>query len=262
MNIPYERMIRFMEMALVLALVLMLGRNVWPFVNGSHTALAPKLAVSEDVSSAGSAKIDTSVLRRFDLFYRKDVATKKTVAETAPETTLDLKIFGMRADLNGDSSSAIIQTPDQKQAAYFIGDEIIPGVTLSSVEIDYVIIDRNGVTERLSRQTDDSEAGSILSSIESGPLAFKAADMLNDLRFFPHREGKEVLGYKIRGRRASMIEKYGFQRNDIITAINGEDLTQNIVNLPNLWKNLKKARYASIQIIRDDTPMTIEVNLQ
>ena len=58
------------------------------------------------------------------------------------------------------------------------------------------------------------------------------------------------------------LEKYGFERGDIITSINGEDLTQQQVNLPMLWKNLKQARYANIQIIRNDVPMTIEVNLQ
>jgi len=170
----------------------------------------------------------------------------------------------MRAQIGGDTdtSSAIIQTPDNKQATYFIGDEIIPDVTLKSVDIDYVILDRNGVSERLSRQgrkEGDTGAGSI---VAPSTLSYKAADMLNDLRFYPHREGREMVGYKLRSRRGGSLEKYGFKRDDIITAINGEDLAQKQVNLPNLWKNLKQARFASIQIIRDDLPMTVEVNLR
>ena len=168
----------------------------------------------------------------------------------------------MRADIGGESSSAIIQKPDDKQSSYFIGDEIIPGVILERVDIDFVILDRNGIKERLSRQGKAESDNNLKQAIEMAARAFKAQDMINDLRFYPHREGREVLGYRMRSRRGQSLDKYGFKQNDLITAINGESLAQRQVNLPMIWKNLKQARYASIQIIRDDMPMTIEVNLQ
>ncbi len=253
---------------LVLELVL-LAILLWALIVTILPVLAAKRVVipasrqniwNPDISEVKS--IDSSILHTFDPFHRDAPVSSAPTSISAPETTLDLKVFGMRADIGGNSSSAIIQTPDNKQASYFLGDEIIPGVTLKQVEIDYVILNRNGVLERLSRQGKAEDEQNIMLALAAKTLSFKAADLINDVRFYPHREGRNVIGYRIRARRGGALEKYGFQSRDMITAINGESLTQNQVNLPALMKNLKQARYASIQIIRDDVPMTIEVNLQ
>ena len=86
--------------------------------------------------------------------------------------------------------------------------------------------------------------------------------MINVLHFYLHRKGRTAIGCKLRARRGLSVEKYGFKQNNIITAINGENMAQSNINTPNTLKNLKQARYASIQIIRNDMPMTIEMNLQ
>ena len=258
-----EQGLRVVEIALTLALVLLLVKIAMVFMPAGQKAIpATPIAISAPTGEA-TGVLDTSILASFDPFHRESTAVVAgPVQESAPETTLNLRVFGMRADLLGDTSSAIIQTPDQKQATYFIGDEIIEGVTLKSVDIDYVILDRNGVFERLSRQGRTEEETSAGLTLTPSTMTFKASSMINDLRFFPHREGRRVIGYKVMARRGGALDEYGFKRNDIITSINGEDLTQTRVNLPRMFKNLRLARYASIQIIRDDIPMTIEVNLQ
>ncbi len=252
-----------LELALLAVLLLVLANVILPGLASKRVVIPAtgQNTLNLDVSQIKS--INSAVLRTFDPFHRDMPVATGPMAISAPETTLDLKVFGMRADIGGDSSSAIIQTPDNKQASYFLGDEIIPGVTLKQVEIDYVILDRNGVLERLSRQgkTQDEQLESAL-VFAATTLSFKAADLINDVRFYPHREGRNVIGYRVRARRGGALEKYGLQSRDMITAINGESLTQSQVNLPALMKNLKQARYASIQIIRNDMPMTIEVNLQ
>ncbi|PHS36745.1 MAG: hypothetical protein COA91_11905 [Robiginitomaculum sp.] len=253
-----------LELVLLAVLLVVLAKAVLPTLAAKRLVIP---ASGQNLANPGMTRvkpIDSSVLHTFDPFYRDNPVSNTPITLSAPETTLDLKVFGMRADLGGDTSSAIIQTPDNKQDSYFLGDEIIPGVTLKQVEIDYVILDRSGVLERLSRQgkTADEQSAAMAMTFAAKTLNFKAADLINDVRFYPHREGRQVMGYRVRARRGGALEKYGFQPRDMITAINGESLTQNQVNLPALMKNLKQARYASIQIIRDDMPMTIEVNLQ
>ena len=215
-------------------------------------------------TSLKTKPVDLAILSDFDPFYGDPQAKPQTKVEDAPETTLNLKVFGMRADLSGESSGAIIQTPDGKQNTYYIDDEIIPGVVLKRVDIDYVILDRNGVSERLSRQgktlEDQKSAGTVNVSLDV--LNYKASELIDDLRFYPYRRDGEVLGYRVSSRRGAQLDEYGFKRNDIITAINGQSLTQNIVNMPALWKNFRLARYATIDIIRDEKPMTIQVNLK
>jgi len=260
------RFIRLLEIALVIAIIAVFGTFVWSLVGAPQTGLAPKsLTVSTAVPGTKARMLDSKVLTSFDPYHRdaKAPTPMPIKAEMAPETTLNLKVFGMRADLEGGSSSAIIQTPDNKQASYYLGEEIIPGVTLETVEIDYVILNRDGTLERLSRQgKSEDETGAPIVQVSIDTLSFEAKDFINDIRFFPARDGRKVLGYKIRSQRGVSLTNYGLEKNDIITSINGQDLAQKQVNLPALFKNLKTARYATIQIIRDDMPMTIEVNLQ
>lgn len=255
------------EVGLCLLLAFLLIKLVMVFVLTTDTSLDPKLDAAPIINTSSVSDISNSkILSEFDFFFhdQSEVIVQR-VEENVAETTLNLKVFGMRADLDGESSSAIIQTPDLKQSTYYIDDEIIPGVHLQSVDIDYVILDRNGVSERLSRQgrtEDDLKLGIGSVTFEDGALAFKATEMINNLRFYPQREGREVIGYRVLARRGNTLEAYGFEQNDIVTAINGQDLTLARVNLPNLWKDFRLARYASIQVLRDGNPVTIEVNLK
>lgn len=255
------------EIGLGLLLMYLLAKMVVAFIMPVEPVLAPKLDVAAAVETVSDQSIASSnILGEFDFFHRNRAASNVAPVEASvAETTLNLKVFGMRADLGGTSSSAIIQTPDLKQTTYYIGEEIIPGVILQRVEIDYVILDRNGVNERLSRQgrtEDETKLATNSVTIESATIAFKASEMINNLRFYPQREGREVIGYRVLARRGNTLEAYGFKQNDIITSINGADMTQARVNLPNLWKNFKLARYASIQVLRNGSPVTIEVSLK
>jgi len=220
---------------------------------------------STSIGQALKHKVNSLILEQFDPFHRETtVPSVKVAVQKISETRLNLKVYGMRADLGGDSSSAIIETPDKKQAAYFIGDEIIPGVILEHVEIDYVILDRNGEKERLSREGREERLGALgrTITVSQATLSFKARDMINNLSFYPYRQGANVLGYQVRSHRGSALEDFGFQRDDIITSIYGQSLTSNMVNLPLLWKDFMLAPRATIQIIRDGVPMSIEVNLK
>jgi len=263
LDISEVKPILLLEIALAAVLVLVLAKAVLPLLSQKQVLIPPSGVQSQTVA-ANTPQIDTSILTKFDPFHRDakpSMGTPEFVA-SAPETKLDLDVYGMRADIGGETSSAIIRTPDDEQATYFVGDEIIPGVVLERVDIDFVILDRGGVKERLSRQGKEESKQAVRQAAAMAALSYKAQDMINDLRFYPHREGREVIGYRMRSRRGQSLDEYGFKENDLITAINGESLSQSRVNLPMLWKNLKQARYASIQIIRDDMPMTIEVNLQ
>jgi len=258
------QLILIAELLLAAILLFLIAKIAFLFVKPGSGQVIPPSNAQQEMTSGSVAAVDSSVLVDFDIFHRDQTGIVIVQTNSAPETTLDLKVFGMRADLSGENSSAIIETPDGKQWTYLVGDEIIPGVTLKSVEIDWVILDRNGADERLSRQGKTEDEQSAVSTVALNTLAFPAAEFIKDVRFYPHREGQRVVGYRVMPQRSGRkkLAEYGFERGDIITAINGEDMTQSLVNMPNILKNLKLARYANIQIIRDDVPMAIEVNLK
>jgi general secretion pathway protein C len=64
-------------------------------------------------------------------------------------TSLDLALYGIRQDEASGRGSAIIATPDGVQRSFAVGEEIVPGVTLTAVAFDSVTISRGGVTEQL-----------------------------------------------------------------------------------------------------------------
>ncbi len=242
----------------------------------------------------GNNKIDISVLTRFNPFEAKEAGKeilKKPleiqVEIQAPETSLNLRVFGMRTDLAGGSSSAIIQTADGKQRTYYIGDEIMPGVSLHHVDIDYVILQTSAGLERLSRQgkeqnkTDDGLpkartnqqnsqktaairqvlAGQSAQAMEIVPSS-DAAEFVKNIRMVPAYKGRKKLGFRIVSKRTKSLAKYGFMPNDIITSVNGHNLTDNQVNIPEILNTLKSARYISFQIIRNGAPASVELVLQ
>lgn len=91
-----------------------------------------------------SAQSRVALFTNFDPFFRNGpVATGNVV------TSLQLTLYGIRMNLGSGLGSAILAGADGVQDSFAVGDEIMPGVTLDSVQFDHVIIDRGGVKESL-----------------------------------------------------------------------------------------------------------------
>ena len=86
----------------------------------------------------------TARLGDFDPFFRLAGAGGPVAV-----TGLNLRLFGTREDQATGRGSAIIALPDGVQSSYGVGEEIMPGVTLTAVAADNVTISRNGVMEQL-----------------------------------------------------------------------------------------------------------------
>ena len=64
-------------------------------------------------------------------------------------TSLNLKLYGVREDRATGRGSAIIALPDGRQLSFAVGEEIMPGVTLTAVGFDNVTISRGGTAEQI-----------------------------------------------------------------------------------------------------------------
>jgi general secretion pathway protein C len=87
---------------------------------------------------------DASVLASFDPFFRLDGTTGPTLV-----TSLNLKLYGVREDRATGRGGAIIALPDGRQMSFVVGEEVMPGVTLTAVGFDNVTISRNGTAEQI-----------------------------------------------------------------------------------------------------------------
>jgi type II secretion system protein C len=140
------------ETALTIAIAWFAASFFWLLISG-NTPL-PQATNTISVASPQTARSlnnNFDTLTQFDPFNRTITAPSTPKAQdAAPETSLDLKLFGVRQSFDEKADgSAIIRTPDQKEYVFTVDDEIIDGVTLSAIYATHVEITRAGLRESL-----------------------------------------------------------------------------------------------------------------
>lgn len=189
----------------------------------------------------------------FDPFH--PAFTSLAVEHQAPDTALDLQLFGIRSGVGG---GAIIQTPDNAQHTYKTGDEIIDGVRLRAIKTNYVVLSQNGRLERLAF---DKASGQGL-PVSTARLAegLDAQSFLTAVTLTRAIKDGRTIGYEIRPRNTAVsLGQFGLQNGDILTAIGEEDLTLGRPEFGLLFAELNSAHSISISIIRNGHPVTVKM---
>ena len=177
----------------------------------------------------------TDVLRGFDPFFRLSGANDKPQAITP----LPLTLFGVRINEATGSGSAIIQTADNVQNDFAVGDEIMPGATLKAVAFDHVEIDRGGMIENLyidqskpvTMVTPTPAAAPPPPALPSNQQSINSRGIsLSQLRsgigFIPRIDKGKVSGLVVRPNGdGSVFAKAGLQQGDIVSEVMGEPVT-------------------------------------
>lgn len=232
-----------------------LAKAVIVFLAPESAWVAPKFASGPIASgvSTSTANYDFS----FDPFHRDMPVVVADIGGDAPETTLNLKLKGYRA---ADDGTAILMTPDNKQAVYKIGDEIIANVVLKAVTSEYIVLSQNG---RLERLTYENNKTSVLSSAAIAPVAAEALSLeflLSAVNLVPEMQGGKILGYKIMPKSAGLdLSSVKLQSGDVITQVGNVDLTKGTPDLGRLMRTMKASKTASITLIRGGQKMTVKV---
>jgi general secretion pathway protein C len=197
---------------------------------------APVGPVGAWTSASGQApRADGAVLAAFDPFFRLSAGGPVVI------TSLNLKLTGVREDRATGRGAAIIQLPDGRQLNFMVGEEIMPGVTLTAVGFDNVTISRGGTPEQIF--IDESQPATIAGGdpnsttpvppgtqpqlvTPQGPQA-SPGNMAGAINFMPRLAGGGVNGVMVTpgndGGRA--FSAAGFQPGDVIVAVNGQRVT-------------------------------------
>jgi general secretion pathway protein C len=161
----------------------------------------------------------------------------------APETKLNLTLRGVFATGDADGV-AIIARGSGKSELFTVGDAIPGGATLKDVLADRVILERNKQLETL-RMPEQSER---LIDFEEPPAGrgavtptaataaslsqFRTEAMRNPrklgevVRIEPAQENGQLVGYRLTPRgNPELFNALGLQAGDIVTQVNGVDLT-------------------------------------
>lgn len=239
---------RVVEAALILLLLVQAGRLVWLFA-----APTPQAVESRPLS-----EIDLGVLSRFDAFFRNGGGG----AEAAPSDGGGLTLFGVRADGAG-GGSAIIGLADGRQVSVGAGEEVEPGLTLSAVAPDHVMLSRGGAPFRLDFPDMASGAASAAPATAAQPAATapepaSAEGVVVDPQRLIAQAGlrPRIQGLRIKGLTVSAsgdggeLRNAGLRSGDVILSVNGAALNSPQA-LAALRGQLADAPSAQIQFERD-----------
>ncbi|MDX2143254.1 MAG: type II secretion system protein N [Rhodospirillaceae bacterium] len=159
---------------------------------------------------------------------------------TAPETALNLELFGVRAGANGAQGSAIIRRPDGTQDAFSPGQDILDGVVLEQIFPDRVTIRRLGIRESLPLDKRRAASAPALAAQPGDPATASTAEQTEPTRrridyFAPElfaaieltpgvaSDGTRGLVMRARGDN-DMLRSAGFEPGDVLIAVNGQSV--------------------------------------
>ncbi|MBT4995797.1 MAG: hypothetical protein HOM88_04935 [Hellea sp.] len=264
---------RFINLLIVCAIFYLLAKSTISFISPSSAWVPLRL----DIKNSESSLIPDKETFKFEVdpFNRKltdGPITQMQIVQDAPETTLNLVLTGM---ISGPNGIAILKKSDEKQKSYKVGELIYPGVVLQSVQKNYIIIDVDGKIQRLtfnreeitglSYRNDDlkSNKGLNKESLVTRSSDFDVDLLFQNLSLRRVSEAGKLRGYSIKQNQPNMdLTKFGFLKEDIITAIDGVDITSGSPNFVKLFEQSRKSGNVVMTIIRNGKTKKIKIGLQ
>ena len=283
---------------LVLYLLAFAAELTWRLIpNGESGNQLQATGVSaESVSTSGSTRINLAKLKKLNLFG--DLDAKEEVVQqqvtAAPETRLNLTLSGVVATNEPSIAAAIIENRGL-QNTYGINDKI-DGTNAELVEVyaDRVIIKNGPARETLMLDgIDYSQKGPVNSNRQQPEQMKITRDMVKEkprpspapvrsvpeeviestqqLRENPagftdfisisrHMQDGQIVGFKIApGKKPGLFKKAGFVAGDIVTEINGLDLTDPEQALEALAE-LREAPFLQLTIDRGEELLTFDLD--
>ncbi|WP_371395733.1 type II secretion system protein N [Fretibacter rubidus] len=245
-----------LTLALGVVLVFFLTKAVMTYIAPVSVWVTPVTSKAPISTQSRQAAKDFSL--SFDPFHRTAAVQtpRGDIGGDAPETTLNLTLVGRRA---GDNGTAILVTPDRKQAVYSVGDEIINGVTLKAVNPDFIVLSLDGRLERLTFNQ-DAKTGLLSAPVNVPNTNLTPAMLLDSIRLNRVDRDNRLVGFRVSSKTdAVKLSQFGLQDGDIITRIGDEDLTLGRPEISYIARDLAKVRSVKLSILRGDKPVTVTV---
>jgi len=252
-----------------------------------HLSYTP-LPVTHALSAEGGAQVASVDVVALNLFGRPGVVkrTPKRRPEKIVDTNLKLTLRGILASNDVGFARAIIADDrSRKEDLYRIGAKVPGGAELKEVNVDHIVLSRNGRLEKLRLPKSKISGGS---SLVKRSRQSSSASASQDRRLDPNASIREVrdslmkdpqslatlmtaepqidangkvAGFKLgRGQDARMLRRFGLRRGDIVTSVNGIKL-DGMNKLPELMKVLPTAQELSIEYTRRGQSRSVVLNM-
>lgn len=274
---------------LVIYIVFALANIIWQ-VSPAPTSPKIPLQVTTQQGTLPAQTNSISDLITLNIFGEANNNTVQPISKItdAPETKLNLVLTGVVASTTEDDGAAIIANRN-KQNTYGIGDKVEgTQATLHRVFADRVIISNRGAKETLMLDGIDFSKMSAPTNRTNDTITFPAntnipksvvkqiaqpsAASIAQLRAAPEkfidfinvapvREEGELRGYRVSpGKEKALFTDSGLKAGDIITYINGLDLTRPREAVEAM-QALRQADSLELALLRNNQPMTLSLSL-
>lgn len=201
----------------------------------------------------------------FDPFTRTALQANGEVAVTS----LNLTLFGTRVNEFSGSGSAILAGADGVQQSYLVGEEVMPGVLLSQVAFDHVVLTRNGQKESLFLDQsapaetvggNTSSAAPVTAALGGdAEVKLNAATLRDSVNVTPRNEGGRVTGLVLSAKDdGAMLSNAGLATGDIVVTINGRA----VGSAQDIAAQLRPGAKLTLEVERGSQKIPIGLNLE
>lgn len=289
----YQRQINLLVVVVLsIYLLAFLADIVWRIIPEPQATAQNTQSVSSANNSRKnkSAQTNINALKRLNLFgdVKQAAAPVQQQAVTdAPQTRLNLVLNGVVSSSDVNKGAAVIEHKG-KQNTYGVGEKIEgTNAILRQVHVDRVIIRNGARNETLMLEGLDfkqanrnkpkinkpvAQKRSAAPSPKPTRLSREAAEATQQLRaspgsfiefisVSPHRENNQMVGYRLSpGKNPTLFDSAGLKRNDIVTQINGLDLSDPQQSMEAM-NELRKSESIELSVIRGGELLTLYLEL-
>ncbi|MDF2179213.1 type II secretion system protein GspC [Aliiglaciecola sp. CAU 1673] len=281
------KIIRLLTLLLCLYLIAYAADLTWRLLPSPQSPTLTTVTDTTQANNSNNPRADIAKLQRLNLFGQVDAAQPKQEAvESAPQTNLNLTLTGVVASDVTERGAAIVEHQG-KQNTYGVGDKVDgTNATVNEIYADRIIIKNGPRMETLmldgmdynsgakqqqarptatpakpqsqatSRRTLSSDALEATHALQAQPSNFT-----DYISISQHMADGELKGYRVSpGKSPTLFQSAGLKANDIVTEINGLDLTD-IQQSVEAMSLLREANSLQLTIEREGELVTLFLDL-
>ncbi|MFT6700587.1 MAG: general secretion pathway protein C [Pseudomonadales bacterium] len=299
-SLHQNKIILAVVVLLSLYLLAFAAELTWRLIPQAGATQANQTINSNSFSSQAASRLDISPLTKLNLFgdpEEKPIIVTETEVTDAPETKLNLTLTGVVSSNDPKVGAAIVEN-NGKQNTYGVGDKIDgTNATLDELYIDRVIIKNRLSRETLMLDGIDFDEANQMREQENqarqvplrnerpqGPVANRipngnsasASESVRQLReqvsqsptsftdfiaVQPHTPDGQLVGYRVSpGKQPDFFRDVGLRSGDIITQINGLDLSDPAQSFEAI-KVLREAQSLQLEVLRGDEALSLDIDI-
>ncbi len=194
------------------------------------------------------------------------------------QTSSNMKLLGVFAAIGSLPAFAIVSVDGKPAQPVQAGNEVASGVVMAEVHPEYVVLRRNGATERLNLEkiASSAMAGNIdtaefkLNVRAAGGNTFSfsrnelnqamqdAKQLLKMGRLNPYPTGGMMVSDAAAG---SLVDKLGLKTGDVIQRFNNQPFNSN-VDVQKFVQQLQHVTVAKLDLMRGSRPLQLKYEIQ